>query len=84
MPGLGRHTECGFDGFACIKMFFILIDVLYTSRSLTLVTMIYNWYILWAQVAVLLMLWIILDSWDICCEYNAGAQEVIFTRYSCI
>ena len=26
----------------------------------------------------------ILDSWDICCEYNAGAQEVIFTRYSCI
>ena len=33
------------------------------------------------QVAILLMLQIILD---ICYEYNAGAQEVIFTRYSCI
>ena len=43
-------------------MFFILKYVLYKSRSLTLVTMIY--------------------SWDICCKYNAGAQGVIFTRYS--
>ena len=39
--------------------------------------MFYEYY-LWAQVVVLLMLWIILGSWDICCEYNAGAQEVIF------
>ena len=23
------------------------------------------------------MRWIILDSWDICCEYNAGAQLVV-------
>ena len=55
-----RKPECGFDGFACIRMFFILIYVLYKSRSLTLVTMIYivgmfYEYWLWAQVAVLLM-----------------------------
>ena len=25
-----------------------------------------------------------MDNWDICCEYNVGAQEVIFTLYSCI
>ena len=31
-------------------------------------------YCLWAQAAVLLMLWII---FDICYSYNAGAQEVI-------
>ena len=56
--------------------------MLYKSRSLTLVTMIYSWYVyeygFIGQVVVLLMLRIILDRWDICCEYNAGAQEVIF------
>ena len=65
----------------------ILIYVLYKSRSLTLVTMIcivgmFYEYCLWAQVVVLFMLSIILDSWDICVKYNAGAQEVIFTQYS--
>ena len=67
----------------------ILIYVLCKSRSLILVIMIcivgmFYEYCLWAQVAVLLMLWIIVDSWDICYEYNAEAQEVIFTQYSCI
>ena len=41
-----RKLECGVDGFACIRMFFILIYVLYKSRSLTLVTMIYSWDVL--------------------------------------
>ena len=43
---LEESETCGFDGFACIIMFFILIYVLYKSRSLTLVTMIYSWDVL--------------------------------------
>ena len=31
---------------ACIRMFFILIYVLYKCKSLTLVTMRYSWYVL--------------------------------------
>ena len=46
--GVGRKPECGFDDFACIRMFFssVLIYVLYKSISLTLVTMIYSWDVL--------------------------------------
>ena len=43
---LEESRKYGFDGFTCIRMFFILIYVLYKSRSLTLVTMIYSWDVL--------------------------------------